>query len=40
MTQVLGRFSDAHATIHFPGAAFLLAAVLASVSLAAFRISK
>jgi DHA1 family tetracycline resistance protein-like MFS transporter len=37
MTQALGHFSDGHGSIHFPGAAFLLAAVLAMLSLAAFR---
>jgi DHA1 family tetracycline resistance protein-like MFS transporter len=34
MTQTLGRFSEATAPIHFPGAAFLLAAMLALASLA------
>jgi DHA1 family tetracycline resistance protein-like MFS transporter len=33
MTQSLGRFSDAHAWIYFPGAAFLLAAMLACLAL-------
>jgi DHA1 family tetracycline resistance protein-like MFS transporter len=33
MTQSLGRFSDAHAWIYFPGAAFLLSAALASLAL-------
>jgi DHA1 family tetracycline resistance protein-like MFS transporter len=33
MTQTLGRFSDAHAWIYFPGAAFLLASALALLSL-------
>jgi MFS transporter, DHA1 family, tetracycline resistance protein len=33
MTQVLGRFSSAGAPIYFPGAAFLLAAVLALCAL-------
>jgi DHA1 family tetracycline resistance protein-like MFS transporter len=34
MTQTLGRFSEATAAIYFPGAAFLLAAMLALLSLA------
>jgi MFS transporter, DHA1 family, tetracycline resistance protein len=34
MTQTLGRFSAPGAPIYFPGAAFLLAAILASCSLA------
>jgi DHA1 family tetracycline resistance protein-like MFS transporter len=34
MTQALGRFSGAGAPIFFPGAAFVLAAVLAALSLA------
>lgn len=33
MTQVLGRFSAQDAPIHFPGAAFVLAAVLSLISL-------
>jgi DHA1 family tetracycline resistance protein-like MFS transporter len=33
MTQILGRFSGAGAPIYFPGAAFLLAAILATLSL-------
>jgi DHA1 family tetracycline resistance protein-like MFS transporter len=33
MTQALGRFSAADAPIYFPGAAFILAATLAAVSL-------
>jgi MFS transporter, DHA1 family, tetracycline resistance protein len=34
MTQTLGRFSAPGAPVYFPGAAFLLAAILASCSLA------
>jgi DHA1 family tetracycline resistance protein-like MFS transporter len=34
MTQTLGRFSEATAPVYFPGAAFLLAAMLALLSLA------
>jgi DHA1 family tetracycline resistance protein-like MFS transporter len=34
MTQTLGRFSAASAPFHFPGAAFVLATVLAALSLA------
>lgn len=34
MTQILGRFSAPDAPIHFPGAAFVLAAVMALTSLA------
>jgi MFS transporter, DHA1 family, tetracycline resistance protein len=34
MTQVLGRFSGAGAPIYFPGAAFLLATILALSALA------
>lgn len=34
MTQTLGRFSGAGAPLYFPGAAFLLAAALAMLSLA------
>jgi MFS transporter, DHA1 family, tetracycline resistance protein len=33
MTQALGRFSAAGAPVYFPGAAFLLAAILATLSL-------
>jgi DHA1 family tetracycline resistance protein-like MFS transporter len=33
MTQTLGRFSGADAPVYFPGAAFLLAAILATLSL-------
>jgi DHA1 family tetracycline resistance protein-like MFS transporter len=33
MTQILGRFSGAGAPIYFPGAAFLLAALLAIFAL-------
>jgi DHA1 family tetracycline resistance protein-like MFS transporter len=33
MTQTLGRFSGAGASLYFPGAAFLLAAILAALSL-------
>jgi DHA1 family tetracycline resistance protein-like MFS transporter len=33
MTQTLGRFSSAGAPVYFPGAAFLLAAMLATLSL-------
>jgi DHA1 family tetracycline resistance protein-like MFS transporter len=31
LTNTLARFSDKHAAIHFPGAAFLLAALLALI---------
>jgi DHA1 family tetracycline resistance protein-like MFS transporter len=34
MTQALGRFSGAGAPVFFPGAAFILAAALAVLSLA------
>jgi hypothetical protein len=34
MTQTLGRFSEATAPVYFPGAAFLLASLLALLSLA------
>jgi DHA1 family tetracycline resistance protein-like MFS transporter len=34
MTQVLGRFSAPDASIHFPGAAFVLAALMSLTSLA------
>jgi DHA1 family tetracycline resistance protein-like MFS transporter len=33
MTQTLGRFSAAGAPIYFPGAAFILASALATLSL-------
>jgi hypothetical protein len=33
MTQILGRFSGAGASVYFPGAAFLLAAMLALCAL-------
>lgn len=39
MTQALAHFTEAGAEIHFPGAAFLLAAILTLLAIAVFRLS-